>query len=300
MSKGKSWFNKFSSLFQKHGDQLCLNDSRLFAQISLLAKNRFRWEGLPDGIESRHIEELLFTDGQCAFYKDDNLGLLVLRSNPTGGINIYSDPVNISLTGQGGGYQKIVPAGDCVRVMANDICLPSVYQVEHYTTLIDEIEKTMFLNLRQQRLPFIIPTTKENELSVKKLLNKVENFELAILTDKRMDMGGDNGLNVLSTNVPFLLKDLQEYKNDTMNEMLSWLGLNNTNNNKKERLLVDEVNVNNGHILMNLDNEFKNRELACKMVNEMYGTNISVKKVIDELEVTFHGSNDDRIKDDTE
>lgn len=297
MSKGKSWFNKFASLFQKHGGQLCLNDSRLFAQISLLAKNRFRWEGLPDGIESRYIEELLFTDGQCGFYKDDNLGLLVLRSNPVG-INIYGDPVEISLTGQGGGYQKIVKADECVRVMANDLCLPSLYQVEHYTTLIDEIEKTMFLNLRQHRLPFIIPTTKENELSVKKLLTKVENGDLAILVDKRMEMVGDNGLNVLSTNVPFLLDKLQEHKNDTMNEMLSWLGLNNTNNNKKERLLVDEVNVNNGHILMNLDNEFKNRELACKKINEMYGTNITVKKVIDELEVTFHGSNDDRVEDD--
>lgn len=297
MSKSKSWFNKFSSLFQKHGDQLCLNDSRLFAQISLLAKNRFRWEGLPDGIESRHIEELLFTDGQCAFYKDDNLGLLVLRCNPVG-LNIYGDPIEISLTGQGGGYQKIVKADECVRVMANDLCLPSLYQVEHYTTLIDEIEKTMFLNLRQHRLPFIIPTTKENELSVKKLLTKVENGDLAILVDKRMEMGGDNGLNVLSTNVPFLLDKLQEHKNDVMNEMLSWLGLNNTNNNKKERLLVDEVNVNNGHILMNLDNEFKNRDLACKQISEMYGTNITVKKVIDELEVTFHGSNDDRVKDD--
>lgn len=297
MSKVKSCLNWFAKAFQKHGDNLELNDSRLYAQISLLARNRFRWDGLPNGIESRHIEEYLYTEGQCAFYEGDE-GILLLRSNPTGGLNIVGDPINISLTGQGGGYQKIVPIDECVRIMANDLCLPSTYQVQYYTTLLDEIEKTMYLNLRQQRLPFIIPTTKENELSVKKLLDKVENFELAILYDKRMDMGGDKGLNVLSTNVPYLLGNLQEFKNDTMNEMLSWLGLNNTNNNKKERLLVDEVNVNNGHILMNLDNEFKNRQIACDQINKKYGLNVTVKKVIDELEVDFRGKNDNGIEDD--
>lgn len=293
MSKFTSWFNNMCKSKQK--GVMDYNEGRLFNQISLLAKNRFRWEGLPEGIESHNVEEYLFSEGQCAFYDDPSLGLLLLKSNGQG-VNIVGEPINFQLTGQGTGYTQLVSADNCVWVKSNDICLPSLHQVQHYTSMIDEIEKTMYMNLKQQRIPFMIPTNKENELSIKRMFNKVDEFEHAIFYDKRMDMGGETGVDVLSTKVPYLLKDLQEYKNDVTNEMLSWLGLNNTNNNKKERLLVDEVNVNNGHILMNLDNEYKTRKEACDKLNEMYGLNVKVVKVIDELEVKFNGQNDDGIK----
>ena len=64
---------------------------------------------------------------------------------------------------------------------------------------------------------------------------------------------------------------------------MTWLGLNNANTEKKERLIVDEVNSNNMHILMNLDLEFKNREKACEEINKRYGLNIKVVKAIDEF-----------------
>ena len=70
-----------------------------------------------------------------------------------------------------------------------------------------------------------------------------------------------------------------------MNELMTWLGLNNANTEKKERLIVDEVNSNNMHILMNLDLEYKNREKACKEINERFGLNIKVTKAIDEFAI---------------
>ena len=74
-----------------------------------------------------------------------------------------------------------------------------------------------------------------------------------------------------------------------MCEFLTLMGLNNSNanNNKKERLLVDEVNVNNGEILMNLDVDFKNRLEACERINKRFGLNISVKKNIFDISNEF-------------
>lgn len=295
MGKIKSWFNKFCEQYQK-GDALKYNEGRLYREISNLARNRFQWEGLPEGIESRHIEKFLYENGEVGFYFDDKLGYVCFPCSDGGSLNNYGDAIQYNLTGEAG-YSELVDKDDMVRIIANDMATPSVEQVRHYTAIIDEIEKTSYMNLRQQRFPFIISTTKQNELAMKNLLKKINNLEEAIFVDEKLSMGGDVGIDCLKTDAPYLLDKLQEHKNDILNELYSWLGLNNTNNDKKERLLVDEVNVNNSHILMNLELEFKNRELACKKINEKYPElNVKVVKTIDTLDLGFKGD-DNKDKD---
>ena len=117
-------------------------------------------------------------------------------------------------------------------------------------------------------------------------MDKVEKDELTIYVDEKLNMGGELGIEVAQLNAPFVADKLQQHKNNLMCELLTLLGLNNTasNNMKKERLLVDEVNVNNDEIKMYLDMEFKCREVACEKINKKYGLNISVEKVQKDLE----------------
>ncbi len=134
---------------------------------------------------------------------------------------------------------------------------------------------------------------------MKNIFKKIEDFEESIVVDNRLTQGGNIGIEALSTNTPYVVDKIRNEKNEVMNEMLSWLGLNNTNTNKKERLLVDEVNVNNNHILMNLDIEYKNRLKACEEINKKYGLEIEVIKTIDLLEVNFIGDIDDNMEEKT-
>lgn len=269
------------SVFHKTCNSVSFNEHRLFNLLKLLTMNRFKWENLPEGIESRHIEEALFNTGQVAFHEDKIYGLLVLPCASSGQLNIYGDPVEFVLTGHG--FHKQVKANDLVRIKNNDTATPSIIHVKYYTEYLSNLETLMDDNLRQQRYPFIITTTKQNEFTMKNLYKKIEDGEDAIFVDERLSQGGDLGINVLQTGVPFLLDKLQEHKNDVTNELMTWLGLNNANTDKKERMLVDEVNVNNTHILMNLDLEYKNRQKACEEINKKYGLNITVKKAIDEF-----------------
>ena len=96
---------------------------------------------------------------------------------------------------------------------------------------------------------------------------------------------------MLNTEAKYIVNNLQEHKNNIINELLTKLGLNNSsaNGSKRERLLVDEVNINNGQILMYLDVEYKNRLLATEQINEKFGLNIKVEKVIDNLSLNFLG-----------
>ena len=286
MSKNKSIWNR--------GDSLLLSDTlqernfgRIFYEFTNLALNRFKWENLPKGLESRHIEKALFEYGQCAFVDDPELGILCLGCSNTNGYNPYGDPTHVVLHGVG--YSKNFALSEVERVLNNDTLLPTKFHVEYYTNKIYEIDKAIYKNLKQQKRPYIVATTKDNQLSMKNIMKQIKEDEEEIYVDDRLANGGKVGVEVLQTNTPYLIDKYQQHKNDLMCEFLTLMGLNNSNanNNKKERLLVDEVNVNNGEILMNLDVDYKNRLEACKRINERFGLNISVKKNIFDISEQF-------------
>lgn len=254
-------------------------------QYGLLCRNRFKWENLPNGLESRHIEKGIYEHGQVLFYDDDTLGLICLPCSETGERNVYGDSLSFNVTGQG--FSKQVKKGEGVRIFDNDNFIPPIYIINHYANLISNTEKTIKSNLKQQRYPYIIPTTKDNEFSMKQFYKKLDNGEEAIFIDNKFSAGGDCSVKVLQTNAPYLLDKLVEYKKEVEIELLTILGLNNTNTNKKERLLVDEVNVNNSHILMNLDIGYELRQKACEKINEIYGLDVKVIKTIEVLEENF-------------
>ena len=47
---------------------------------------------------------------------------------------------------------------------------------------------------------------------------------------------------------------------------------------KKERLIVDEVNVNNEQITIQCESMLLTRQKACEEINKMFNLNVSVKK----------------------
>ena len=172
MSKTKSIWNQ--------GDKLLLNENfnernlaRLFFLFSNLALNRFTWENLPDGLESRHIEKALFEYGQCAFYDDESVGLICLPCVSSNNLNVYGDPTNIVL--QGINYSKNVKVKDCVRILNNDTCVPTKHHVNYYVKKIYEVDKAMDKNLKKLKIPYIVATTKQNELTMKNLMKKINN-----------------------------------------------------------------------------------------------------------------------------
>ena len=277
MSKVKSEWNRGVGLLIDNQ----VNDTnfnRLFNLFTNLALNRFKWDNLPQGLESRHIENALFRYGQAGFVDDNELGLICLPASPRG-LNVYGDPTSILLTGNG--FSKEYKINDIVRILSNDVAYPTIMHINYYADKISRVDKAIDMNISHQKTPYILKTTKQNELSMKNLINRIERDDYAIFIDEKMTNGGDTGLILDSTLVPFIADKLQEHKNNLVCELLTILGLNNndSNNMKKERLIVDEVNANNQEIEMYLDTDYKNRKKACDEINNKFGLNITVEKV---------------------
>lgn len=293
MSKVKSEWNRGVGLLIDNQ----VNDTnfnRLFNLFTNLALNRFKWDNLPQGLESRHIENALFRYGQAGFVDDNELGLICLPASPRG-LNVYGDPTAILLTGNG--FSKEYKINDIVRILSNDVAYPTIIHINYYADKIARVDKAIDMNISHQKTPYILKTTKQNELSMKNLIQRIERDDPAIFVDEKLSVGNDSGLILDSTLVPFVADKLQEHKNNLVNELLTILGLNNNagNNLKKERLIVDEVNANNQEIEMYLDTDFKNREKACEEINKKYNLNITVNKVKydwgKELEIILNSSN---------
>lgn len=286
MSSKKSIFNKGDrDIYCRLSDDFQL----IYKHYELLAKNRFKWTNLPNGIESRHIEKGLFEYGAVAFFEDETRGLMCLPCTSTDQLNAYGDPISYTLQGLGDFGKKVVKAKDLVVIRENDLCLPMSVYVANFAVKVSETEKTLMQNLRQQRKPYVIATTENNRLSMQNMYNEIDDGKDAIYVDKRKTEGGSIGIEVLQTKSEYLVDKLSLHEDKLESKLLSMLGLNNANLNKKERLVTDEVNANNSNILMNLELGYKNRELGRELANKMFGCEIGLEKTIDLLDVSFTG-----------
>ena len=273
---------------------------RLTQHYQMMALNRYKWENLPNGIESRYIEQMLYDNGECAMFDHPDLGLCVLRSSSRENLNIYGEPTKLSLTGFN--EHRTVMMDECVRIMNNDLALPTLPNIVYYARRMAEIDDIIMQNLRQQRVPYLFATDENNSFSMKALYDRMYQGEPAIFIDKEMLKGEPENIMVIPTVAPYLVDKLQIQKQEMERELLTFLGINNTLE-KKERLLVDETNSNNQFIKKAIDIGFKQRQLACEQMNEMFGLNIRVIETQDEFveEVTDDGElYNDNQRDDRE
>lgn len=290
MSKDKSIYNQYGDMFPLLENIVSPQESGMYYYYyTNLALNRFRWENLPEGLTSRNIEMQLFNTGQVFFTKTDDYGYICLRASAKG-FDLYGDPSEVNVYGLG--YQESFDIEDGVLIRENDMSYPPLLHLLHYMGVATTVDETAMMNLQQQRFPIIFTKTSNTELSVKQFQQNIFDTYFPVqIVDKNMEkaLGTGTGtidtVKALNTNVPFILNQLQDFKHDKESELYTFLGLNNANTDKRERLITSEVDANNGQIMMSLDTSFKNRQLACKMLNEMYKFDppIEVYKVVDEL-----------------
>ena len=271
--------------------------NRLIRHYQTLALNRFKWENLPNGIESRYIEMMLYDNGECAFFEHPDLGFCVLRSNPRENLNVYGEPTKLTLSGFN--EHRTVMMDDCVRIINNDLATPTSLHIMHYARRMAEIDDIIMQNLRQQRVPYLFATDDNNQYTMKTLYDQIYQGEPAIFVDKTMLNGNSQNIMLIPTESPYLVDKLQIQKQEMERELLTFLGINNTLE-KKERLLTDETNANNQFIQMCSDVDFKTRQKACEDINKKFGLNIRVIETREEFEEVMDDGNvyDDHSRDD--
>lgn len=253
-----------------------LNDltfKTLYDKYQLIAINAFEWTGLPDGILERHVETQLFSHGKAIFYRSADKGFMCLRCDDSGQVNVYNDPLGYNASGVG--YTERVQAEDCVIIENNKLRIPTDPFIMFYVNKLTEAERTMDVNIKACKTPVVFACDDKDVLTFKRIFQQVDGNTPAIYADRGLNM---DSIQTFQTGVKFMGKDLQDYANAVENKLLTFLGLNNTPVDKKERLITDEAQANNQLIASFADLQMEARQRAAKAINEKYGLNVSVKR----------------------
>lgn len=245
-----------------------------YYKLKMLAKGVFKWDNLPNGIDEQWIEEFLFMEGRCMFFRDPEKGFMVTKCTDDGIVNFYEEPTSLRPVATNydntSSYENGVQA---VLIKNNDECHATSNSIVLYAYRLTDITRTIDINISAQKTPTLITCNKNQLVSLKNVYKQWNGFEPVIYGSKDLDL---SGVAVLKTDAPIVFDKLQIQKHHIWNECMTFLGINNANMDKRERLVDDEVQANNEQVELFAQIALKSRERACKLINELFGTNISV------------------------
>ena len=272
--------NSYQLLSYKSVAQMANNMtfSYYYYKLMLVARSLFEWENLPNNMDERWIEKYLFTSGKCIFYKDPVMGYMVAGLAQQGGVNCYGDPTSVYPVAENYVYNgdKLVNGENCYVIRNNDLMLPNFPIIRHYAYKLCNIDRAIDTNVEAVKTPIIVRCSEKQKLSLKNAINQRKDNEPVIWSSDLSDI--NEMVDTLTTNAPIVFPQLQTQKHMILNEVFTDLGINNANMDKRERMVANEVEANNEQVKACEDVMLKARQQACKEINRIFGTNISVKR----------------------
>lgn len=245
-----------------------------YRDLELLVKSSFEWLGLSNGMTTRYIEQSLYDNGLVVFWVDKQLGFLRCSKATAVGLNEYGDPIGFRPISENGNVYEMLKSDECVACYNNYFRKGSIADVRFFAKKLENLERTVNMNLEQLKNPFIIQCSEGQVKSVENILSKKTDGQPYILgTESAMN---DIGVKLFNLNVDNNTGDLQDIKHEYKNEALTFFGINNVNIVKKERLITGEAEQNNEEIDIHLNSRMKPRLEAIKGIYEKFGIEIGL------------------------
>lgn len=243
-----------------------------FNRLRDYALSLFEWSGLPDTINERFLEIKMLEEGQVVFFEDNKLGYLALPVMYGQNLNVYQEPtVYRAITST---YNKELSPDNAVIIWNNLSRTNIMPTIRAYARRLYQVERTMDVNIHAQKTPVLILAEESQRLSLQNAYMDYDGNEPFIFGNKS---GFDlEAFQVLKTDAPFVSDKLMTYKHNLWNEAMTFLGIGNAKQDKKERLVSDEVSANDEQIFSSREVMLIARRQACEKINEMFNLNISV------------------------
>lgn len=257
-----------------------------FNRMRKIVLSMFEWENLPDSMDARFLERVLFEDGQASVLKDTEKGLIInTRCADNGYINIYEMPTQINCFSTNFRVDRLVFNGimddklnadtQAVHVLNNWDRIPTWATVFDFAERLADAQKTCDINIRAQRTPILILGSRKQRETLENLYAQYDGYKPVIMGDE--DYLSQDSIKSVNTEAPFIADKVQSYKKEIWNEFLTAIGVNTIDMEKKERLISGESNANNELINFNLQSLLATRKKACEQINKLFGLNVNVK-----------------------
>lgn len=246
-----------------------------YQRLVKIALSLFEYENLPNNIKGRWIEKFLLFEGQCMFFEHPELGLMVAKCTAHD-LNDMLEPIELRPVLKTRPCSEVYKNGVNAVLMRNDpdLMISPQFTLKLFAYRLAEITRTQDVNINAQKTPIIVLCDDKQKLTLKNLFNQYNGNELLIYGDKSLNL--DN-IKTLDTKAPIVFDKLETQKHHIWNEAMTYLGINNANLDKRERLVDDEVQANNGQVKISQEVLLKTREEFVNEINRIFRTNIKVK-----------------------
>lgn len=244
-----------------------------YTRLKEYAINTFQWINLPDTVDARYMELMLCERGKVCFFQDELVGFMALPVNEYGNLNVYNYPTEHQIYAVNG-YNKNRNIENSVVIYNNYLRLPTVLTLSLYAERLSKIQRTIDVNIGACKTPYIIVATENQRLALENAFKQIGENKPALFFTTEMNL--DN-IKALDLKTPYVSDKLTLLKHDVWNEAMTFLGIENSNTDKKERMITDEVNSNDGQIESSRFNMLDARLEACEKINKMFDLNISCK-----------------------
>lgn len=252
-----------------------------FERLKKVSISMFDWVNLPESMDERFLELCLFYYGQAALLKDEKFGFINTKAASNGYMNIYGLPTAINCysfeyhadrrTYQDGGINSgaIDPDEQAILVMNTAERISTASTISLYAKRLAEADRSAEVNIRLQKFPIVMNVDEKQRLAALNMFRQYDGNEPLLFGDKNQMLS--ESLKAVQTGIPYIADKIMAYKKEIWNEYLTFLGINNLEVSKKERLVASEATTNNEVINLNLMSFLVPRQKAAKQFNELFG-----------------------------
>lgn len=253
------------------------NDATFFdyyTRLKEIAVNQFEWINLPPTCDARFMELVLFEFGYCLFFRHAvNLAYLTLQCTLQGPLNIYRIPI-MRRAYSNTRFTQECSDQDSVIIWNNYLRQPTATTMYLYAQRLTNIQRTIDVNINAQKTPNLLAGSQAQQKTLKALYSQWQGNEPVIFGDKSL---AETPIICLKTDAPQAYPTLMDAKERIWNEAMTYLGIDNANTSKRERLITDEVESNNGQLMINRYTRLNTRKEACKWINDLFGLDVDVR-----------------------
>lgn len=242
-------------------------------RLTELSVSMFEWKNLPPTVDARYLELHLFENGSMVYFNDEVIGNLCLDCLPSGRLDVYGNPLLRRAYSGYNNYQKLLKESNSVIIWNNYLHTNSVLEVKMFAKRLYNLDRIIDVNANAQKTPVLIQGTEQQRLTLKNLYKEFDGNSPFIFGDKNLDL---NSLKCLQTGAPYVCDKLYNLKQMYWNEALTYLGINNTGAQKRERMLAIETSQAQGGTISSRYSRLQSRREAVEKINAMFGTNIEV------------------------
>lgn len=270
---------------------------QLFIYIFGVINEQFKWEGLPDNIKSYNVEKVLNLYGQGVLFKYKGMYAFCNAVN-SASLNIYGEPVQVQpIAINGMSFDRVnvntnisdkgeINEQDAVLIKNNLTSTPTYAMIKPLVEELAFIWESKGINAGLSRVKALVHANKQNATAIRQQLKSIigSSTMIPVVSEK---------LNVLKEiekvdfNVEYTPDKYWEDFDKCFATLWQWLGITtNLSQDKKERLIVSEVESNDELTTISEDTRLSFRKLGCEQAKELFGLSMSCENKLPDVKAT--------------